>query len=206
MALVRLVDKIPVGSSFVVFQFDCPAEFTAFPGHFVQVQATIDGESFGRHYSVSSPFVCDTFDITVAVDQDGTVSPWLAQREVGDRVEIEGPFGQNYYEGGIPVVVIASGPGIGAALGIAERAAANETEFSVLYSNPILAFERHLSRLATTNNPVIYVKNQLADGIELVLDNGELFVFGFRDFIASVESVLKEHGVDVDTVNFENYG
>lgn len=206
MALVRLVEKIPIGSSFVVFRFECPPDFVAYPGHFVQVQATINGDSFGRHYSISSPFVCDTFAITVAVDQDGTVSPWLAEREVGDLVEVQGPFGQNYYDGGYPVVVIASGPGIGAALGIAERAAATETGFSVLYSNPTIAFERHLSRLATTGQPVIYVKRQLADGIEIVLDNEDIFVYGFRDFIASVESVLEDHGVDIDTVNIENYG
>lgn len=206
MVVVKLVEKTPIGSSFIVFRFECPPGFEAYPGQFVLVQATIDGESFGRHYSISSPYVRETFDITVAVDQDGTVSPWLAQRDLGELVEIQGPYGQNYYKGGYSVVVLAHGPGIGAALGIAERAAVNDTDFSVVFYNPHLVFEHQLSRLAATDRPVIFVKKRVAEAIEVVMNNGTIFVFGFREFIDTVKSVLADHDFDMDTVKFENYG
>ncbi len=206
MASVKLLDKTRVDSSFIEFRFECPPEFEAFPGQFVLLQATINDESFGRHYSISSPFVRDTFEITVAVDGTGTVSSWLAQREPGDSVEVQGPFGQNYYEGGYPVVVLASGPGIGAALGIAERAAATETGYSVLFHHPTLIFEHKLSQLATTGQSVLYVQKDLGAGIELVMNNGELLVFGFQDFITAVRSILSDYGVDIEAVKFENYG
>lgn len=206
MTLVPLVEKTVYDSSVVTFQFESPPGFSGFPGQFVLLRATIDGDSYGRHYSISSPYTEDTFEITVFIDPDGTVSPWLAQRESGDQLEIRGPFGRNYYSGGYPVVVLASGPGIGAAIGIAERAHATNTDFSVVYYNPTLVLEERLGRLARGGQPVFYVNSALAQGISSVVDTGELFVFGYRDFIRSVKSILEDLDQDLEVVSFENYG
>ncbi|MDY6779709.1 MAG: FAD-binding oxidoreductase, partial [Halobacteria archaeon] len=69
----------------------------------------------------SSPRVGEAFEITVGVDPDGDLSPALADLRTGDTVEVDGPYGRVYYEGG-DAVVLAGGPGVGPAVGIGERA------------------------------------------------------------------------------------
>lgn len=206
MPLVPLIEKTVHESSVVTIRFESPPGFNGFPGQFVLLRATIDGDSYGRHYSISSPYTTDTFEITVFIDPEGTVSPWLAQRESGEQLEIRGPFGRNYYSGNYPVIALANGPGIGAAVGIAERAQATNTDFSIVYYNPTLVLEERLCRLAQGGQPVIYVTSELAKGISSVVDTGEVFVFGYRDFIRSVKTILEDLDKDPGVVNFENYG
>ena len=111
-----------VGTDAVAIDFESPAGFSAQPGQFVKLTLAVDGEDVSRFYTVSSPDVTDTFEITVEVDPDGDLAPHLADLSAGDSVRVSGPYGSDYYEGEDPVVVLAGGPGVGPAVAIAERA------------------------------------------------------------------------------------
>jgi 3-phenylpropionate/trans-cinnamate dioxygenase ferredoxin reductase subunit len=84
-------------------------------------------------YTISSPDVHDTFEITIEVDPEGTLTPWLADADPGTTVRVLGPFGNAYYEGESEVFVLAGGPGIGPAIAIAERVAGNGGRPTVIY-------------------------------------------------------------------------
>ncbi|MFW5919138.1 MAG: FAD-dependent oxidoreductase, partial [Halanaeroarchaeum sp.] len=128
---VRSVES--AGPDAVAISFETPPEFDGSPGQFVRLSATIDGEVVQRFYTLSSPDVAESFEVTVAVDPEGSLAPWLADRDPGDTVTVSGPYGDHYYEGDGPVVVLAAGPGIGPAVGIGERAIREGQPVAIVY-------------------------------------------------------------------------
>lgn len=205
---VDVVDRRGVGPGTIALSVETPRGFDARPGQFVQVRATVDGEPVTRHYSISSPTVSETFELTVGVDPDGTLSPWLANVDPGETLEVDGPFGRVHYEGESSVVVLAAGPGIGPAVGVAERAIRDGGDAAVVYRADDLVHERRLSRLALAGAPVYAVESREGfDGAAAtVLDRGQPFVFGFEPFVEDAEAAIETSGGDPREAKVENFG
>lgn len=205
---VEIVDRRPVGPDTFSLTLEAPSGFDALPGQFVQVRATVDGEPVTRHYSISSPTVSETFELTVGVDPDGTLSPWLADVDPGETLEVDGPFGRVHYEGESSVVVLAAGPGIGPAVGIAERAIRDGGDAAVVYRADDLVHERRLSRLALAGAQVHAVGSREGfDGAAAtVLDRGQPFVFGFDPFVEDAEAAIEAADADPRDAKVENFG
>jgi 3-phenylpropionate/trans-cinnamate dioxygenase ferredoxin reductase subunit len=205
---VEIISITEVGPETLAFELQTPPDFDARPGQFVQVRATVDGEQVTRHYSISAPRVTDTVEITVGIDPAGTLTPWLARRNPGDTVEIDGPFGRVYYEGERSVVLIAAGPGIGAAVGIAERVLSAGGEATLLYRTDMPVHERRLARLSRTGAAVYLAgsEERLEHLIETVFDRGQCFVYGFEPFVESVETAIQSAGGDPSDAKIENFG
>jgi len=110
-----------VGRDTYALRFDAPDGFAAEPGQFVKLGTEIDGESVARFYTLSSPTIDDTFEVTVGIDTDegGEFSAFLADAEAGTEMTLSGPFGDQHYDGEPRAVVIAGGPGVGPAVAIA---------------------------------------------------------------------------------------
>jgi len=124
-----------VGTDAVAIEVATPEGFSARPGQFVKLSATVDGESVSRFYTVSSIDTDGTFELTISYDPDegGAFSEYLLSIAPDDPVTIAGPFGSDYYEGEPRVVVLAGGPGVGPAVAIAEGAIADGGEAVVIY-------------------------------------------------------------------------
>ncbi|GAA0247352.1 FAD-dependent oxidoreductase [Haladaptatus pallidirubidus] len=199
-----------VGEKTIALELESPPKFEAQPGQFVQVRGELDGEKITRHYTLSSPDTDGTFEITVGVDPEGDLSPWLAELESGDIVEVDGPFGRSYYEGEESVVVLAGGPGVGPAVGIAERAIADGGEAMVIYRDDEPAHEGRLRELETAGATVVITNEPLTDN-DAVTDalsraEGQVFVYGFADFIEAANEALMSTGHDSDDSKSENFG
>ncbi|WP_049971638.1 FAD-dependent oxidoreductase [Haladaptatus cibarius] len=199
-----------VGNNTIALELESPAKFDAQPGQFVQVRGEVDGEEITRHYTLSSPDTDGTFEITVGIDPDGDLSPWLAELESGDTVSVDGPFGRSYYEGEESVVVLAGGPGVGPAVGIAERAIADGGEAVVIYQDDDPAHEERLRELEAAGATVVVTATPLAEGEEvtdaLESASGQLFVYGFADFLEEANTVLTATGHEPDDAKSENFG
>lgn len=204
---VTLTGVTEVGPSTVAVTLEAPAGFDARPGQFVQVRATVDGEPVTRHYSVSSPWVDDDFEVTVGVDPEGTLSPWLAAAAPGDAVEVAGPFGRVYYDAEPRVVVLAAGPGIGPAVGVAERAVAEGGDAAVVYLADHLVHEARLARLSLAGATVFVVgPGSFESAVDGATDGGQPFVYGFEPFVEVARVALENAGVDPGTAKVENFG
>lgn len=205
---VEVVDVREVGSRVVGITLEAPPGFDALPGQFVQVRATVEGEAVTRHYSVSSPAVDDTFEVTVGVDPDGTLSPYLAAASPGDGVEVDGPYGRVYYEGEDRVAVLASGPGVGAAVGVAERAVLDGGEAAVVYRSAQPVHEDRLAGLAAAGTPVYVVSGErtFRSAVGDVVDGRQTFVYGFEPFVESAVAALEAAGGDPAAAKMENFG
>ncbi|WP_256298536.1 FAD-dependent oxidoreductase [Haloarchaeobius salinus] len=199
-----------VGPDTVAIDVETPDGFEALPGQFVLVRATVDGEELSRYYTLSSPDVDGTFELTVGVDPDGDISPWLADLDAGDELTIEGPFGNVKYDDEGDVVVVAGGPGIGPAVAIAERAVEGGHDAVVLYQDDGPAHTDRLDALETAGAAVDVfgddADDALGDAIGEYGDDGTVYVFGFADFCELATDALDDAGLDSDEAHVESFG
>ena len=219
---VRSVET--VGTDTIALTLETPPEFDARPGQFVQLAATVDGEEITRHYTLSSPDVGETFETTVEVDPEGSLSPYLAALEPGETVEVAGPFGDAYYEDEESVVVLAGGPGVGPAVGIGERAvsearsasenASGETAsaegaaVTVVYEDADPVHEERLTALADAGATVVITDDVSSeDVLEVLADaRGQVFVYGFADFLDRATAALDAADRSAEDAKTENFG
>ena len=198
-----------VGPDAVAIDVETPDGFSAQPGQFVKLTLDVDGEDESRFYTISSPDVDGGFEMTVGIDPDGAVAPHLADLEAGDTVRISGPFGSDYYEGEARAVLLAGGPGIGPAIGIAERALADGNEAAVVYQDEAPIHEDRLDALREAGALVRVLDGDadLTDAVaEATGEGGQVFIYGFADFLDDATAALEVAGVDTDDAKVENFG
>jgi 3-phenylpropionate/trans-cinnamate dioxygenase ferredoxin reductase subunit len=206
---VRVAAVREVGPDTIAVDFDSPPGFEARPGQFVKLVMRVDGETEPRFYTISSPDVDETFEVTVGIDPDGEVSPQLRELAAGDELTVAGPFGNAYYENEPRVVVLAGGPGVGPAVGIAERALADGGEAAVVYRDDAVVHEGRLAALADAGADVFVLgpADSLTGAVADALRDGEqVFVYGFADFLDDATSAIEAAGGDPEAAKVENFG
>lgn len=205
---VTVRDVRDVGSDTIAVELATPPEFAAEPGAFVLVRMSVEGEEIARHYTLSSPTVEDTFEITIGIDPDGDLTPALAALDSGDTITIEGPFGNVTYEGEGDVLVLAGGPGVGPAVGIAERARNEGNEAAIVYLDESPAHEVRLSKLSDGGAAVTLAGDEKAfsKAVAKVADVGQPYVFGFEAFCHLALDALEDAGADPDDALVESFG
>lgn len=197
-----------VGPGTVAVDFETPSGFAAEPGQFVQVFGEFEGEREGRFYTLSSADVAETFEITVGVDPEGTLGPYLAERARGDEVVLSGPFGDDYYEGEDSVVVLAGGPGVGPAVAVAERAVAEGAAATVVYQDDEPVHEDRLAALSAAGVRVVFVSEDVSGAVQSLTGeaDGVPFVYGFADFCEVAVEALETVGFDAEAAKVESFG
>ena len=198
-----------VGPDAIAIDVETPDDFAAEPGQFVKLTLAVDGTDESRFYTISSPDVAGEFEMTVGIDPGGEVAPHLADLEAGETVRISGPFGSDYYEGESRAVLLAGGPGIGPAIGIAERALADGNEAALVYRDGAPIHEERLDALREQDAlvRVLDAEADLTDAVaEATGDGGQVFIYGFADFLDDATMALEAAGVDTDDAKVENFG
>ena len=210
-ATVTVTETQDVGADTVAITFETAGGFEAAPGQFVKLAAEVDGESYARFYTLSSPDVDNTFEITVEIDPEegGPFSELLAGLSAGDEIEMSGPFGSDYYEGEARVVVLAGGPGVGPAVGIGERAVADGNELAIVYQDDEPAHESRLSALREAGATVTITSGEIVDSVAEAITGGadeQIFVYGFGTFVDEATAAVEAAGVDTEDLKIENFG
>jgi ferredoxin-NADP reductase len=200
-----------VGQNAVAIAFESPPDFAARPGQFVKLVAEVDGERESRFYTISSSDVADTFEVTVEIDPDGALGPILAELDAGDTMTISGPYGNAYYEDEPRAVILAGGPGVGPAVGIARRALADGNEAAIVYRDDDPIHEDALDELAAEGITVhvLDADDDMGEATTDVLTHDEseqVFVYGFADFLDAATTAIDAAGGDPDGAKVENFG
>ena len=208
---VTVTETENVGADTVSITFETPDGFAAAPGQFVKLSAEVDGESYARFYTLSSPDVVETFEITIEIDPDesGPFSEQLAALSAGDEIEMSGPFGSDYYEGEPRVVVLAGGPGIGPAVGIGERAVADGGEVAIVYQDDDPAHEDRLAALRKAGANVTITDGDISESVDSALAgeaDEQLFIYGFATFVEEATDAIETAGGDPAAAKIENFG
>jgi cytochrome-b5 reductase len=199
-----------VGPDTVAITFETPAGFDAAPGQFVRLAGTVEGEEYRRFYTLSSPRVGETFEVTVGVsDEGGPFSAHLAALAPGDELGVAGPFGENHYEGEGRVVVLAGGPGVGPALAVAERALADGGEAAVVYRDDAPAHEARLDALREAGASVVVTDGPVDDATAAAVTGAAdeaVFVYGFQAFVDEAVAAVERAGADPEAAKVESFG
>ncbi|GAB7095011.1 ferredoxin--NADP reductase [Halolamina litorea] len=213
---VEVVDRETVGPDTFTLTFETPAGFEGLAGQFVRLSADVAGDSYARFYTLSSPDTVDTFEVTVEVHEDGgPFSEHLADLTPGDELTMAGPYGDDYYEDEARAVVLAGGPGIGAAVAIAEAALANDAEAAVVYRySDEPAHTDRLDALVDAGADVATLGDDADDeafhaAVDDALTNADgegLFVYGFADFVDLATEAIEAAGGDADGAKVESFG
>ncbi|WP_158853366.1 FAD-dependent oxidoreductase [Halorhabdus sp. CUG00001] len=199
-----------VGPDAVTIDVATPADFDAAPGQFVKFSLPSVADE-PRFYTISSPTVTETVEITVEIDDDGTLGPHIAALEPGDEVALSGPFGSAYYEGEDRVVLLAGGPGVGPAIGIAERTLDDGGQAALIYRDDEPIHEDRLAALADRGVDVSVLSEDDAVGTvaaEVITGGGDeqVFVYGFADFLDVATDAIEAAGGDAGQAKVENFG
>ncbi|MBP1921334.1 ferredoxin-NADP reductase [Halorubrum alkaliphilum] len=212
-ATVTVATVETVGPDTYAIRFDTPDGFTAEPGQFVKLGTEIDGEHVARFYTLSSPTVDETFEVTVGIDPEegGEFSAFLADVEAGTEMTLSGPFGDQHYDGETRAVVVAGGPGVGPAVAIAERALDEDAETAIVYRDDDVSHADRLDDLRARGAAVrlLDADEPLDDAVDEVLtgaDGETFFVYGFADLVADAEAAIEAAGGDADAAKVENFG
>jgi ferredoxin-NADP reductase len=210
-ATVTVTAVESVGPDTRSLRFDAPAEFEAAPGQFVALAATVDGEDYRRFYTLSSPRVDGSFEVTVGIDDEegGPFTAHLAALAAGDEMEMSGPFGKNHYEGETRVVVLAGGPGVGAAVAVAERALDDGGEAAVVYRDDAPAHGARLDALRDRGASVVVTDGPVGAAVADAVTRSageQVFVYGFQPFVDEALGALEGAGVNPDDAKVESFG
>ncbi len=202
-----------VGSDTYALRLHAPTGFAAEPGQFVKLGTEIDGESVARFYTLSSPRVDETFEVTVGIDSEegGAFSAFLADASAGTEMTLSGPYGDHHYDGEPRVVVVAGGPGVGPAVAIAERALDEGGEAAIVYRDDDVAHADRIEALRQRGASVrlLDADEPLTDAVaEAVVHAADetVFVYGFGDLVADATDAVAAAGGDPDAAKVENFG
>lgn len=198
-----------VGEGAIALDLETPADFDAQPGQFVKLVIPVGDETHSRFYTISSSRVGDTFELTIEIDPEGEVTPVLEGLETGDEVTMAGPFGNAFYEGEEAVLVLAGGPGIGPAVGIAERALADGGVAAIVYRDESPIHGDRLDKLAEAGASIqVLDAEESLDGAtgEVLSEDMQVFVYGFVDFLDEAMDAIARAGGDPEAAKVENFG
>lgn len=198
-----------VGPDTIAIDLETPDGFDAEPGQFVQVGLETDDGYVVRHYTISSPYINDGFEVTVEIDPEGSLSPLLKELGSGDTIDVDGPYGRVYYEGEDNAVVLAGGPGVGPAIGISERIIEEGGGAAIVYMDDEPVHRERLERLIENGVSVAITPRDedITDAVRNAVQDtdGRVFVYGFSDFVEKALEALKDQGVNQEDVKIERF-
>jgi 3-ketosteroid 9alpha-monooxygenase subunit B len=193
------------------------------PGQFLTVRVQVDGQEHRRCYSMSSsPVVAEDLRITVKRDPGGVVSNWLNDTAaVGAEIHASPPEGRFVLgESDCELVAFAGGSGITpvyslirSALAVTTRRVrlfyANRTRNSVIFANALAALaQQHPDRLVIHHHldeDSGVVQPEEIEAFVADAGDAEFYLCGPREFMDTVEAVVRTTGVAPDRIHLERF-
>ena len=213
-------DETPTVKS---FRFSLPMWIPHLPGQHYDVRLTDpDGYRAQRSYSVgSSPLDEGEVELTIDRLDDGEVSPYFHDVvEVGDQVELRGPFTSYFvWHGESPVLLVGGGSGVVPLMAMLrhKRRTMPELDMRLVYSvrhpgdviyagelgdETALTYTRRAPDGWTghTGHIDADMLREPAEGVRLA------FVCGSNGFVETASGLLLDLGMDPGAIRTERYG
>ncbi len=210
-------------------------EFTFKPGQYVQLKAPLyegNEEEVYRAYSIaSSPTEIGYFDLVIGYVPDGVATTYVHHHlDVGDKVLINGPFGEFFYhnESEREMVMVATGTGVAPILSILDYMKANDIKRKAIFyfgakTTKDLFMLDHFKELEETLFDFKFVptlsrvtdeegwageKGRVNNAIDNLLENGddkEAYLCGNAPMIDSVIHSLTAKGMPEELVFYDKF-
>jgi ferredoxin-NADP reductase len=205
------------------FRLALPMWMPHLPGQHYDVRLTApDGYRAQRSYSIaSSPLDAGEIELTIDRLDDGEVSPYFHEVvEVGDQVELRGPFTSYFvWRGEEPVVLVGGGSGVVPLMSMLRHKRRTMPEldmrlvYSVRHADDVI-YEDELAGEAvltyTRDAPEGWDGHTGHIDMDMVRGPAEgarlAFVCGSNGFVESASTLLLETGLDPARVRTERFG
>jgi ferredoxin-NADP reductase len=205
------------------FRFELPMWMEHLAGQHYDVRLTADdGYQAQRSYSIaSSP--CDRGEIDLTIDRlaDGEVSPYFHDVvEVGDQVELRGPFAAYFvWRGESPVLLMGGGSGVVPLMCMLRhrRRVMPEADMRLIYSVRTADDLIYADELG--DDAVITYTREAPDGwhghtgridaqmiSSLASPEATVFVCGSNGFVEAASTLALETGVEASRIRTERFG
>lgn len=218
--VTEIKDETPMVKS---FRFALPMWMPHLPGQHYDVRLTDpDGYRAQRSYSVaSSPLDEGEIELTIDRLDDGEVSPYFHEVvEVGDQVELRGPFTSYFvWHGESPVLLVGGGSGVVPLMAMLrhKRRTMPELDMRLVYSvrhahdviyadelgdDAVLTYTREPPEGWTGHTGHIDAEllRGPAEGVRLA------FVCGSNGFVETASGLLLDLGMDPGSIRTERFG
>jgi ferredoxin-NADP reductase len=205
------------------FRFELPMWMEHLPGQHYDVRLTApDGYRAQRSYSIaSSPLDVGEIELTIDQLDDGEVSPYFHEVvEVGDRVELRGPFTSYFvWRGESPVLLVGGGSGVVPLMAMLrhKRRTMPELDMRLVYSvrypddviyadeigdEAVLTYTREAPEgwSGHTGHIDAELLRAPAEGARLA------FVCGSNGFVETAADLLLELGMEPGAIRTERFG
>jgi ferredoxin-NADP reductase len=205
------------------FRFELPMWMPHLPGQHYDVRLTApDGYRAQRSYSVaSSPLDEGEVELTIDLLDDGEVSPYFHEVvEVGDQVELRGPFTSYFvWRGESPVLLVGGGSGVAPLMAMLrhKRRTMPELDMRLVYSvryaddviyadeigdDAVLTYTREAPSgwRGHTGHIDAELLRGPAAGVQLA------FVCGSNGFVETASGLLLDLGMEPGAIRTERFG
>jgi toluene monooxygenase electron transfer component len=219
----RVESVTELGPGIVELRVDVgePIEFR--PGQFAILQRP---DGVRRCYSLAGEPSSSLLRFVLKHHSGSEVSHWLAQRDSGDELVVEAPYGDVWVRPGArPLLLVAGGTGISAILGLARAAAAGHRDrlLTVVYGarrpDELVLLDELRSLVATHGGgQVVAVAEDPAGAPDLVpgrvtdvlvdlsLAEHDVYLAGPPPMVDAVDALLVASGCQRDTLFVDRFG
>ncbi len=211
-----------------VFTFKTEEPFRFLPGHWLDCYVDIDGHREVGGYSMTSSPLADHVELAIKYSESNPVTRYLhGQASVGNRLYLDGGYGECCYEPGMAgsLVLIAGGIGLTPLMSIIRYATGATPDVTVTLLYAATSSEEHLFRdelegIAARNPRFrceFFVTRGVSDGtlrvghidqdaLQAVVHQGAVyFVCGPGPMIDSTVDLLTRMGVQPERICFERW-
>jgi len=211
-----------------VFTFKTEAPFRFLPGQWLDCYVDIDGHQEVGGYSMTSSPLADEVELAIKYSESNPVTRYLHGRAVaGERLHLDGGYGECYYEPGMAesLVLIAGGIGLTPLMSIIRYAAVATPDVPVTLLYAATSPEEHLFRDElegiAAHNPrfrcEFFVTRSASEGVaragridqhvlQAIIEPGAVyFVCGPAGMIDSTVDLLTRIGVQPERIRFERW-
>jgi ferredoxin-NADP reductase len=206
------------------------------PGQHYSIRLTAeDGYQAERDYSIASPpEQKNEVEFGVQLLENGEVSPYLFNIQIGEQIELEGPIGGHFIwdsSSKLPLILIAGGSGIVPMMSILRHHYLNFKKRKIIlllsfrtiekipYYNELLSYQQKDPNLElvitlTDNHPHNWMglterldKRIIKDAL-LVLkdDNPDTYICGPTNFVENIADILLELTFNRNKIKTERFG
>jgi ferredoxin-NADP reductase len=222
--VTAIVQETPTVKS---FRIELPIWMPHLPGQHYDVRLTApDGYQAQRSYSIaSSPLEEGAIELTIDRLDDGEVSPYFHDVvEVGDRIEVRGPFAAYFvWSGEQPVLLLGGGSGVVPLMAMVrhKRVVAPDLQMRLLYSVRNAGDVIYARELAAGEEAIVTYTRVAPPGWEghrgrldgamvaaadVDPSAGHAFVCGSNGFVETASRLLLDAGFAAERIKTERYG
>ena len=200
-----------------------PKDFDFYPGQFISLLLTINGEDLRRPYSIASKPQPGKLELCIKILPDGKATPTIAKLKPGDKLKAMGPMGTFYINDqslNKPITFISTGTGVAPFKSIITYLLKNNFknpitlitgyrfEANVLYEqtfrdleekHPNFKYHRICSREGEKRG---YVQILIDENFQ---EGADYYICGLKDMVNSVREHLENKGIPKENIFFEKY-